>query len=133
MVLIIAGVLTLPAFAQKSVIRFLTDETDPKSKKVYKGMEERFEKAHPQYNLQIEYISLSDVWPKLMASIQAKTPPEIAYLDPDLVVDLAKPGYLRDVHHLVEATGEGGASDYHESVIRLVQQEGASWYYVHDV
>ncbi len=83
MVLELVGVLTLPAFAQKSVIRFLTDETDPKSIKVYKGMEERFEKAYPQYDLQIEYISLSDVWPKLTASIQAKTPPEIAYIDPN--------------------------------------------------
>ena len=127
MVLVVAGLLARPAFAQKSVIRFLTDETDPKSIKVYKGMEKRFEKAHPQYDLQIEYISLSDVWPKLMVSIQAKTPPDIAYLDPDLVIDLAKPGYLRDVHHLVEATGEGGASDYHDSVIRLVQQEGATY------
>ncbi|MFQ5835463.1 MAG: ABC transporter substrate-binding protein [bacterium] len=127
MVVVLAGMMTLPAFAKKSVIRFLTDETDPKSIKVYTGMEGRFEKAYPQYDLQIEYISLSDVWPKLMASIQAKTPPEIAYLDPDVVVDLAKPGYLRDVQHLVEATGEGGASDYHGSVMRLVQQEGATY------
>jgi ABC-type glycerol-3-phosphate transport system substrate-binding protein len=71
-VLVVVGVLTIPAFAEKSVIRFLTDETDPKSIKVYNGMEKRFEKAYPQYDLQIEFISLSDVWPKLMASIQAK-------------------------------------------------------------
>ena len=127
MVVVLVGMMVLPTFAQKSVIRFLSDETDPKSIKVYTGMEERFEKAYPQYDLQIEYISLSDVWPKLMASLQAKTPPDIAYLDPDLVVDLVKPGFLLDVQHLVEATGEGGASDYHESVIRLVQQEGATY------
>ena len=124
---LLVGTVGLPAFAEKSVIRYLTDETDPKSIKVYTGMEERFEKAYPQYDLQIEYISLSDVWPKLMASLQAKTPPEIAYLDPDVIVDLVKPGYLRDVQYLVEATGEGGAGDYHDSVMRLVQQEGATY------
>jgi len=127
MVAVLVGMMVLPTFAQKSVIRYLSDETDPKSIKVYTGMEKRFEKAYPQYDLQIEYISLSDVWPKLMASLQAKTPPEIAYLDPDVLVDLIKPGYLLDVQHLVEATGEGGASDYHNSVMRLVQQEGATY------
>lgn len=127
MVAVLVGMMVLPTFAQKSVIRYLTDETDPKSIKIYTGMEERFEKAYPQYDLQIEYISLSDVWPKLMVSLQAKTPPEIAYLDPDVLVDLIKPGYLLDVQHLVEATGEGGASDYHSSVMRLVQQEGATY------
>lgn len=124
---VLVGLVAFPALAEKSVIRFLTDETDPKSINVYTGMEERFEKKFPQYDLQIEYISLSDVWPKLMASIQAKTPPEIAYLDPDVVVDLAKPGYLRDVHHLLEATGQGGTSDYHTSVVQLVQQKGATY------
>ena len=72
MVAVLVGMMVLSTFAQKSVIRFLTDETDPKSIKVYAGMEERFEKAYPQYDLQIEYISLSDVWPKLMAHSKRK-------------------------------------------------------------
>lgn len=118
------GMAGFPALGQKSVIRFLTDENAPATQKVYKEMEERFEAAYPKYDLQIEYISYGDIWPKLMSSLQAKTPPELAYMDADFVVDLVNGGFIRDVSSVVEKVGEGGASDYDASILRLVQQRG---------
>ncbi len=119
------GIVESSALAQKRVIRFVTDENEIETVEAYRLMEQRFEEEYPQYDLQIEIIADADVWPKLITSLVAGNPPEVAYVDADTVVKLAAEEYLYDVSELVEEIGKGGLGDFYSSMLSLVQQDGA--------
>jgi len=76
------------------VIRYWTTESDPMSIEIDFGIIRDFEEQNPDVRIKPEYISESDLFPKLMASMRAGTEPEVMYGAPWLVQSMGAKGSL---------------------------------------
>jgi len=87
-------------------IRFVTDETDPHSKKVYEGAANAYEALHPDVKIEYEYISFEDQIPMLVAAISTGEVPGVQHVNAYGAYGYAD--YFLDLSPIVEEIGGEG-------------------------
>ena len=91
--------------AQTKVVRLLTTETDPNSVRVLKELIGEYEQTNPGVKIEPEFLSWGDMYPKLLAAVAAKNPPEVVYLEDMQIAKFAKEGLLLSAADVVNAVG----------------------------
>jgi ABC-type glycerol-3-phosphate transport system substrate-binding protein len=103
------GALSTSAWAQTKIVRFLHNETDPPSIEFFNKAIKDFEAANPDIKIEMEAVSTDGRLQKVLASINAKTMPEIFKILPEERFDFARKGYLVPLDDVVD---EVGRDDY---------------------
>ncbi|HEY9348816.1 MAG TPA: extracellular solute-binding protein, partial [Inquilinus sp.] len=116
---LVAGCLTTAAWADTTVVRFLHNETDPPSIEFFNQAIAEFEAQNPDIKIQMEAVSTDGRLQKVLASINAKTMPEIFKILPEERFDFARKGFILPLDDLID---EIGRSDYVDGT--LVPVEG---------
>jgi multiple sugar transport system substrate-binding protein len=93
------------AAAQTKTVRFLTTETDPNSVRVLKELIADYEQATPGVKIEAEFLSWGDMYPKIVAAVAAKAPPEVVYLEDMQIAKFAKEGLLLPAGDVVNGVG----------------------------
>jgi multiple sugar transport system substrate-binding protein len=93
------------AAAQTKTIRFLTTETDPNSVRVLREMIAEHEQTTPGVKIEPEFLSWGDMYPKLLAAIAAKSPPEVVYLEDMQIAKFARENLLLPAGDVINAVG----------------------------
>ncbi|MCS0494639.1 sugar ABC transporter substrate-binding protein [Ancylobacter sp. MQZ15Z-1] len=91
--------------AQQQVVRFLHNETDPPSIEFYNKAIAEFEKENPGIEIQMEAVGTDARLQKVMATISAKTMPEVFKILPEEVPEFAKRGYIMKLDDFVDQIG----------------------------
>lgn len=101
-------------YAAKS-IRFLTDETDPASVKVYKEIIAEYESKHPDIKIVMEFVPPGeDLILKQSAALVIGKPPEISGILATQLVRWVKDGHMEPVDDVIS---EIGKDDFIEGTI----------------
>lgn len=93
------------ATAQTKSVRLLTTETDPNSVRALKELLAEYEQANPGIKIEPEFLSWGDMYPKILAAVAAKSPPEVVYLEDMQIAKFAKEGLLLPAADVVNAIG----------------------------
>jgi len=100
-----AGPFVRRARAQTKTVRLLTTETDPNSVRVLRELIGEYERGTPGVKIEPEFLSWGDIYPKLMAAMAARNPPEIVYFEDMQAAKFASEGLLSPADDLVNALG----------------------------
>lgn len=119
------GPLVRRAPAQVKTVRLLTTETDPNSVRVLKELIAEYEQATPGIKVEPEFLSWGDMYPKILAAVAAKNPPEVAYLEDMQIAKFAKEGLLLSADDVVNAVGRERFIPALLKVIRVSNQDWA--------
>ncbi len=121
LVAILAG-LVLPiglgASAADKVVRVWHTETNPLSRKAVANIISRFEARHPGIKVEAEALAWGDLEGKIMASLAAGAPPELAHGQPITCSALQQQGLLLPLDDVVSAIGENNIWDQIKKVCR---------------
>ena len=93
-------------FAGVKAIRFMTEETDPKSVENDRLLIEEFEKKYPGVKVFPEYIGVEDMTTKIFSMVQAGINPDLLYTGSDNTYKLYELGALLPVDDLIESFGD---------------------------
>jgi ABC-type glycerol-3-phosphate transport system substrate-binding protein len=102
---LIAGLISANAYAETQVVRFLHNETDPPSIAFFNDAIKQFEAQNPGIKIEMEAVSTDGRLQKVLASINAKTMPEIVKILPEERFRFAKAGYLVPLDDLIDEIG----------------------------
>jgi len=94
------------ACAGVKAIRFMTEETDPKSVENDRLLIEEFEKKYPEVKVFPEYIGVEDMTTKIFSMVQAGINPDLLYTGSDNTYKLYELGALEPVDDLIESFGD---------------------------
>lgn len=108
---LVAGCLTTAAWADTTVVRFLHNETDPPSIEFFNQAIAEFEAQNPDIKIQMEAVSTDGRLQKVLASINAKTMPEIFKILPEERFDFARKGFILPLDDLIDEIGRGDYVD----------------------
>jgi ABC-type glycerol-3-phosphate transport system substrate-binding protein len=111
------------AMAQQ-VVRVWHTETNPKSRAAMANIIERFEAGHSGIKVEAEALAWGDLEGKIMASLAAGAPPELAHGQPITCSALQQKGLLLPLDDVVKAIGEANIWDQ----IKKVCRAGGSYY-----
>lgn len=106
------------ARADDAVVRVWHTETNPASQEAMANIVARFEAAHPGIKIEAEALAWGDLEGKIMASLAAGAPPELAHGQPITCAALARQGLLLPLDDVVEAIGEDNLWDQIKKVCR---------------
>jgi multiple sugar transport system substrate-binding protein len=112
------------ARAQARTVRFLTTETDPNSVRVLKEQIAEYEQATPGVKIEPEFLSWGDMYPKLVAAIAAKAPPEVVYLEDMQIAKFGKEGLLLPAGDVINAIGR---ERFLPSALKVVRIGNEDW------
>lgn len=98
--------------------RLLTTETDPNSVEVLKAFIAEYEVDNPDVKVEPEFLSWNDMFPRLIAAIAAKNPPEIVGLEPVIGATFVKRGLLIPVTDVINDLGR---DDFFPKALELIQ------------
>lgn len=127
LVAILAGLLLpmgLSASAADKVVRVWHTETNPESRKAVANIISRFEAKHSGIKVEAEALAWGDLEGKIMASLAAGSPPELAHGQPITCSALQQQGLLLPLDDVVSAIGEDNIWDQ----IKKVCRSGRSYY-----
>jgi ABC-type glycerol-3-phosphate transport system substrate-binding protein len=93
------------ASADTQVVRFLTDESDPLSVKFYNQAIKDFEAANPDIRIEMEAVNTDGLLQKKLASMNAKTMPEIFKILPEELSEFARKGTIVPVDDILDQIG----------------------------
>jgi multiple sugar transport system substrate-binding protein len=97
---------TFSASAQdKTVLRFLTNETDPPSIEFFNKAIAEFEAANPTIDVEMEAISTDGRFQKIMTSATSRTLPDVMKILPDERYEFVRRGFISPLDDLVDAVG----------------------------
>lgn len=108
----------LCAFAADKVVRVWHTETNPLSRKAVANIISRFEARHPGIKVEAEALAWGDLEGKIMASLAAGAPPELAHGQPITCSALQQQGLLLPLDDVVSAIGEDNIWDQIKKVCR---------------
>lgn len=117
--IIIAGLSSI-ASADQTVVRFLHNETDPPSIEFFNRTIAEFEKQNPDIKIQMEAVSTDGRLQKVLASINAKTMPEIFKILPEERTDFAHKGFIVPLDDMID---EIGRNDFASGTLVAVDQK----------
>ena len=120
----LASTMGLGAFAAEKVVRVWHTETNPLSRKAVANIISRFEASHPGIKVKAEALAWGDLEGKIMASLAAGAPPELAHGQPITCSALQQQGLLLPLDDVVSAIGEDNIWDQ----IKKVCRAGGSYY-----
>ena len=110
---------------QQVTLRFMTNESDPPSQRVYDAAVAEFTAQNPNVKVNMEYIGADDRAEKLTTGIGAKRAPHISQMVPPEVLEYARLGYLAQVDDLVTETG--GPSKWQPTSLDGAMVEGKAY------
>jgi multiple sugar transport system substrate-binding protein len=111
------------AMAQQ-VVRVWHTETNPKSRAAMANIIQRFEASHSGIKVAAEALAWGDLEGKIMASLAAGAPPELAHGQPITCSALQQKGLLLPLDDVGKAIGEANIWDQ----IKKVCRAGGSYY-----
>lgn len=114
--------------AQEKVLRVWHSETEPQTVKAFNEIAKRFEAKHPGVKVQTEGLAWGDLEGKIMASLAAGTPPELAHGQPITCTALQAKGLLNPLDDVVKAIG---ADNIWDQVKRVCNVDGKQFGLVH--
>jgi len=94
------------SFAQVKTIRFMTDEADPPSIKVFKEIIPEFEKLNPGIKVKLEVVSTKAKEIKVAAAIATGVPIDVLHPSPEMGAKMAVEGNLLSLDDVVTEIGE---------------------------
>lgn len=106
------------ARADDAVVHVWHTETNPASQEAMAGIVERFEAAHPGVKIEAEALAWGDLEGKIMASLAAGSPPELAHGQPITCAALQAQGLLLPLDDVVQSIGEDNLWDHIKKVCR---------------
>jgi len=110
--------------ADTKTIRLITTETNANSVKILKDQIAAYEKDHPKIKVTSEFLSWGDVYPKIMAAIAARKPPEVVYLEDTQGIFFAKEGLLQPVTDLMNKIGQ---NTFYPVALQSTSWKGENW------
>jgi multiple sugar transport system substrate-binding protein len=114
--------------AQEKVLRVWHSETEPQTVKAFNDIAKRFEAKNPGVKVQAEGLAWGDLEGKIMASLAAGTPPELAHGQPITCTALQAKGLLNPLDDVVKSIGPDNIWD---QVKRVCNVEGKQFGLVH--
>ncbi len=124
----VAGTMVGPfvrrAHAQVKTVHLLTTETDPDSVRVLKELIGEYEQATPGIKIEGEFLSWQDMFPKIMAAIAARNPPEVVYIEDLQTAKFAKQGLLLSASDVVSAIGR---ERFIPSTLKVIRVDNEEW------
>ena len=121
----LAGALMLlagPVHAQ--TLQVLSAEGDPNSVAAIKSAVAEFKKTHPNFDLEYQTVSFTEIGQKIVAAAAAGSPPDFVHLDDFGASVLAEQGMLEPAGDVVDAIGK---SDYFPVPLGAVTFKGTVW------
>ena len=92
-------------WAERKVVRFLHNETDPPSIAFFNKAIKDFEAQNPDIKIEMEAVSTDGRLQKVLASVRTKTMPEIFKILPEERFEFARKGYLVPLNDVVDKIG----------------------------
>lgn len=123
-----AAAMAVAAQAQEKVLRVWHSETEPQTVRAFNEIAKRFEAKHPGVKVQTEGLAWGDLEGKIMASLAAGTPPELAHGQPITCTALQAKGLLNPLDEVVKAIGSDNIWD---QVKRVCNVDGKQFGLVH--
>lgn len=118
-----------PAHAQSKTLRFAT--INPESiQPVNQMLVDHFQKTHPDYKVEVEYIPGDKLVETFTTQAAAKTLPDVVFLADLYVVPFAKAGIVYDMQSLAEADKDFDLKDVYENMLGLSKVNGKGLYMV---
>lgn len=113
------------ASAQNAVVRVMTTETNPDTKKALDAIASEYQAQNSNVTIELQYVGFQDLNQKLMASLAAGDPPNIFNVQSSYeLFELAKKGIVRPVDDVIDRIGRG---DYYERILGSNVLEGKVW------
>jgi multiple sugar transport system substrate-binding protein len=112
------------ATAQTKTVRVLTTETDPNSIRVLKEQIVEYEQATPGVKIEPEFLSWGDMYPKIVAAIAAKAPPEVVYLEDMQIAKFGKEGLLLPAGDVINGVGR---ERFVPAALKVVRINNEDW------
>jgi multiple sugar transport system substrate-binding protein len=119
-----AGPFVRRAHAQVKTVHLLTTETDPNSVRVLKELIGEYEQTTPGIKIEAEFLSWQDMFPKIMAAIAARNPPEVVYIEDLQTAKFAKQGLLLSASDVVNAIGR---ERFIPSTLKVIRVDNEDW------
>lgn len=91
---------------ETSIIRLLTDESDPESVEAYYTIIDQYQEQHPNVNVILELGTFRDLNTIIAHQMAVGNPTDIMMLDSTLVPTFANQDYLLPLNDLIEDVGE---------------------------
>lgn len=111
-----------PVYAQ--TLQMLSAEGDPNSVAAMKWAVSEFKKTHPNFDLEYQTVSFTEIGQKIVAAAAAGSPPDIVHLDDFGASVLAEQGMLETAGDVVDAIGK---ADYFPTPLGAVTFKGTVW------
>lgn len=114
--------------AQDKTIRVWHTETNPASQEAVAEIVKRFEESHPGVKVEAEALAWGDLEGKIMASLAAGSPPELAHGQPITCTALQSQGLLEPLDEVVESIGP---DNIWEQIKKVCAADGHNYGLVH--
>jgi multiple sugar transport system substrate-binding protein len=114
--------LSSPGYAQ--TLQMLSAEGDPNSVAAIKWAVSEFKKTHPNFDLEYQTVSFTEIGQKIVAAVAAGSPPDIVHLDDFGASVLAEQGMLEPAGDIVDSIGK---ADYFPVPLGAVTFKGMVW------
>tara|TARA_R110002126_G_scaffold291744_1_gene456581 strand:- start:188179 stop:189510 length:1332 start_codon:yes stop_codon:yes gene_type:complete len=118
----------VPVASAEDVVRVWHTETNPQSQEAMAKIIARFEAGNPDIKVEAEALAWGDLEGKIMASLAAGSPPELAHGQPVTCSALQQQGMLAPLDDVVAAIGEDNIWD---QIKKLCRSEGSYYGLVH--
>ena len=107
----------------KKSLRFWTSQNAPNQMQAWQDIFGRFEKANPDFKVEIEAYSDDNLWPKLSAAFAGRDVPDlISYVQAYTVVSLNQQGLVEPFDDVIKAVGE---NEFFDSARDIYKSNGS--------
>jgi len=93
------------SFSENKTITFISTQTDLKQKEVQELIAKEFESNNPGIKVNVEYLSWSDVYAKVITGYKVGALPEVSTPDPSPLFTFAARGLLLPLDDVLEEIG----------------------------
>ena len=125
--LLLVTAVSSPAFAQATVVKYMTFSAAPDYLDELDATIAAFEAAHPDIDVQYETASFNDYFTKLQTVIAAGQAPDAFELNYENFVAFANKGALADLSPIIAADSGFSTSIYNPTALAAFSQDGKQY------